>query len=341
MNADRTFLRSRLGLALAAAAVAGALSALAISRRVREVEADHPPQGYFIDVDGTRLHYLDAGAGSPVVLLHGNGLTAEDFVLAGVVHALGVDHRVLAFDRPGFGYSTRSGRSVWTANAQADAIAAALAALGIEPAVIVGHSWGTLVALALAERHPERVRGLVLVSGYYHASVRMDVPLLSPPALPLLGTLMRWTVSPWLGRAMWPLMLRRLFGPRDVPAAFERYPAWMSLRPSQLAAAAGDAARMIPESVALTSVASGIDVPIAIVAGHDDRYVSTGWQSVRLHHALKGSTLRIVPGAGHMVHHAAPEEIAAAVRGMPGDAPLGAAVPRPEAAAPAATLRQE
>ncbi len=318
MTKSSSLPRSRLGIALAAAAALGAVSALAVARRVRAVEAEHPSQGYFVDVAGVRLHYLDAGAGDPVVLLHGNGLTAEDFVLSGVVNALGVDHRVLAFDRPGFGYSSRPADRRWTAQAQADVIAAALEALGITRAVIVGHSWGTLVALALARHHPERVRGLVLVGGYYHASPRMDVPLLSPPALPIAGTLMRWTVSPWIGQLLWRPMLRRLFGPRDIPAAFERYPMWMSLRPSQLAASAGDAAHMIPDALTLAAQAPGLDVPVSLVAGHDDHYVNTGWQSVRLHRALPGSTLRIVPGAGHMVHHAAPEEIAGAVREVSG-----------------------
>ena len=110
---------------------------------------------------------------------------------------------LVAFDRPGFGYSSQPADRRWTAHAQADVIAAALRHLGLARAIVVGHSWGTLVGIALAERHPQLVRGLVLASGYYHPSVRMDVALLSPPALPVVGRLMRWTVSPsgWSGTA--------------------------------------------------------------------------------------------------------------------------------------------
>jgi pimeloyl-ACP methyl ester carboxylesterase len=76
-------------------------------------------------------------------------------------------------------------------------------------------------------------------------------------------------------------------------------------------------------------------VPVCRVAGHDDRYVSTGWQSVRLYRALPGSTLRIVAGAGHMVHHAAPEEIAGAVREVARERPEARTAPsvRPMASA--------
>ena len=56
--------------------------------------------------------------------------------------------------------------------------------LGIERPVVVGHSWGTLVALAWALRRPDEVRGLLLLSGYYYPSLRADVVLFAPPAIP-------------------------------------------------------------------------------------------------------------------------------------------------------------
>lgn len=54
-----------------------------------------------------RLHYIDRGAGRPVVLLHGNGATTEDYAISGVLDLAARNHRVIAFDRPGFGHSER------------------------------------------------------------------------------------------------------------------------------------------------------------------------------------------------------------------------------------------
>ena len=78
----------------------------------------------------------------------------------------------------------------------------ALGQLGIERAIVYGHSWGTLVALALAFEFPAFVRGLVLASGFYYPTVRADAFLFSPPALPVIGDAMRWTISPLIARGM-------------------------------------------------------------------------------------------------------------------------------------------
>ena len=76
--------RSRTGAVLAVSAAALAAAALYNARRTRKVEREHPPAGRFLDVDGVRLHYLEQGEGPPVVLLHGNVVTVEDWVLSGV-----------------------------------------------------------------------------------------------------------------------------------------------------------------------------------------------------------------------------------------------------------------
>ena len=76
---------SRTKTILAASAAALAASAVYNIYRTRKVEREHPPSGRFINVDGIRLHYIEKGEGPPVVLIHGNVVTAEDFVLSGVL----------------------------------------------------------------------------------------------------------------------------------------------------------------------------------------------------------------------------------------------------------------
>ena len=75
--------------------------------------------GQYITVDGTRLHYVDHGTGTPVVLLHGNGSMIGDFISSGIIEQLGRGYRVVAFDRPGFGYSERPSTRKWCAVEQA------------------------------------------------------------------------------------------------------------------------------------------------------------------------------------------------------------------------------
>ena len=232
----------------AAAAALGA-AALYNGYRARQVERRHPPAGRFIEVDGVRLHYLERGAGTPVVLLHGNVVTAEDWILSGVLDQVAArGHRVIAFDRPGYGYSDRPRHTAWTAAAQADLLRRAFARLGIERPVVVGHSWGTLAALALAFADPAAVRGLVLVSGYYYPTVRADALLVAPAAVPVLGDVLRHTVSPLFGAATLPLLLKGMFAPLPVPERFQQgFARGMAVRPWQIRAEAEDGAGMARE----------------------------------------------------------------------------------------------
>lgn len=308
-------LRGR-ALSLAVAAAAGlALCAAFVRHQTRRAERAFPPDGRFVTVDGVRLRYLEWGDGPPLVLLHGNGMLADDFDISGVAAEAARRYRVIAFDRPGYGYSERPSGRHWTPQAQAQLIHRALGRIGVaEPSVVLGHSWGAQVALAMGLQFPDDVRALVLLSGYYFASVRLDVPFVSAPAIPLLGALMRNTVSPIVGRLLWPLFAWRVFSPARVPLAFRtRFPKWMSLRPSQLRASAAEAALMIPSALALARRHGELRVPAVVMAGEDDRLLSTRWHSERLNERLPTSELRLQAGAGHMVHHVAPMQVLNAV----------------------------
>ena len=299
-------------LGVAALALAG--SAVLVNRRAAQAERDYLPRGRFLTVDGVRLHYVEKGNGPPVVFLHGNGAMVEDILISGVVdHAASV-YRAIVFDRPGFGHSERPRDRSWTAVAQAALFAKVFAQLGIGSPIVVGHSWGTLVALALAIHHPQSVGGLVLASGYYFPTARSDVALFSPPSMPIVGDVISYTVAPIIGEAIgWPL-ITKMFAPQPVSPKFEReFPMPLALRPSQIKAFSQDASHMITAAQQLSPHYSTIACPTVIMTGDADRIVHVGRQAQRLHGTIPGSRLDVLNGAGHMIHHLDPARMVRAI----------------------------
>jgi pimeloyl-ACP methyl ester carboxylesterase len=299
--------------AFAGAATLMAATAIVNRHFAKKAQRDNPAQGHFIDVDGVRLHYVERGNGRPLVLFHGNGSMIQDFESSGLIDLAAENYRVIVFDRPGFGHSLRPRNVVWTPEAQADLFKKALDRLGVERAIVLGHSWGASVAVALAIRHPSFVQALVLASGYYFPTARADVAASLVPAIPGLGDIISYTISPILSRLMWPVMLRKVFGPRSVPKKFAGFPKEMAVRPSQIRASAAETALMIPAAFASSKTYSELEMPTIILAGEDDRLVDINEQSVRLHDEVKQSRLHRIAGAGHMIQQSATPDLMAAI----------------------------
>jgi pimeloyl-ACP methyl ester carboxylesterase len=304
-----------LPYALGAGALVGlfAISALVNARLAKKAERDNPPTGRFVEVNGIRIHYVDQGEGEPLVLLHGNGTSIQDFESSGLIRLASKQYRVIAFDRPGFGHTARPPGKVWTPEAQAELFAAALEQIGISRAIVLGHSWGASVAVALALRYPRLVGALVLASGYYYPTARPDVLLLGLPALPLVGSVIRYSISPVVSRLMWPLLVRKLFSPQHEPAKFRAFPKEMTFRPSQVRAAAAESALMIPAAYSASARYGELKMPVVIVAGEEDRLVGIEKQSARLHDEVPQSAMHRIPRAGHMVHQTATEKVMDAI----------------------------
>ena len=165
-----------------------ALSVVAVWR----IERLAPPQGAFLEVEGARLHVLDRGQGPPVVLIHGLGGQIGHFAHS-LVGRLADDFRVVAFDRPGSGYSSPVPAG---SREQAAILAGAIRVLKLGKPLIVGHSLGGAVALALALDEPDCVGALALIAPATH-------PIEKAPALfrslairsPLMRRLFAWTLA--------------------------------------------------------------------------------------------------------------------------------------------------
>src|SRR5262245_5946402 len=114
-------------------------------------------------VDGMTLNYVSAGSGRPVVLIHGNPGSYQDYTLA-VVGRLSQSYYVVAFDRPGHGYSERRDSVETTVEVQALIIRDALRKLALDKPVLVGHSWGGSLVLAAAVAYGKDLSGIVLLA---------------------------------------------------------------------------------------------------------------------------------------------------------------------------------
>ena len=297
---------------IAAGAAAAVLGGLAVAAELRALRAEkrHPPEGRFITVDGVQLHYLERGSGRPVVLLHGMCSMLQDFT-SSIVDELARGYRVIAFDRPGYGYSERPRGRFWTPTRQARLIHMAATRLGVEKPILVAHSWGTLVALAYALLYPHQTAAIVLLGGYVFPVRRPDLAMSGVFRLPLLGALLRHTLAPLAVRLMAPRLLHDvIFAPNPVPARFAReFPLAFNERPAQLRAIAEEALMLRFAAAALSRRYREVAVPTVILAGESDRVVDPHRQAIPLHRAIRHSAIRLMPRTGHMVHQVHPQAV--------------------------------
>jgi pimeloyl-ACP methyl ester carboxylesterase len=263
---------------------------------------------------GRMLHAQQAGDGPDVVLIHGALATSHDWMGPG--EALARDHRVTVVDRPGHGLSRRP-RFVGTPRDQAEQIAQGLEGLGVGRAVVAGHSFGGMVALAMAERLPERVAALVLVAPVAFPEPRfLEHTLLAPRSMPIIGPfLSSLAETTQFDRAMLNFVQALMFAPRPVCEAWkETFPYDLLLDTEAMVFQGEDAAAILPLSPAGTIAIRTIRTPVHVLTGTADQIVDRERQAKLLARLLPDARLTEIEGAGHMAHHTHSEPVLAAIR---------------------------
>lgn len=259
------------------------------------------PDSLFIDVNGLRVHYKMAGQGEPaVVLLHGFG--ASIYSWRKVMLPLSEVGTVVAFDRPGFGLTSRplpgewNGANPYAPEAQADLTAALMDELDVERAVLVGHSAGGTIAVLTALHHPERVQSLVLVDAAIYGQTGTPAwfrPLLLLPQTRRLGPLLVRSITRWgeaAIQAAWSdpdkITLEIISGYKKPLQADNWDRALWELT-------------LASHPLGLETRIDQIGVPTLVITGEDDRIVPAQ-NSVRLASQLSNAELVITPDCGHV-----------------------------------------
>ncbi|MEA1072054.1 alpha/beta hydrolase [Sphingomonas sp. LY160] len=259
---------------------------------------------------GRSLFVHQSGSGPDVVLIHGAMTTSHDWLSSPVFTQLTKSHRVSVIDRPGHGLSHRTRFA--TPRQQADQIAEGLSSLSIHRTVVLGHSYGALVALAMAEKHPKLVADLVLVAPLAFPEPRViEHSMLAPRSMPFLGPhFAQFAEFTQIDRPMIDLLHHVMFAPAPVPAAWKKsYPYAKILNAKTIVAEAEDATSMMPLSLVGTIDMRKIQTPAQILTGTSDRVVQDERQAKTLVRQLPFGSLVEIEGAGHMLHHSHPGQV--------------------------------
>ena len=244
-------------------------------------------------VDGRRVSYLTAGgsaAARAILLIHGSAVSAGYWI--NQLCSLGDAFQVAAIDLPGHGKSDPIPQA--SVEAYAETVGKFLEALGMGPVLVVGHSLGGAVAIALAARRPETVTGLVLVASCaklprVDASRERSLAYLPGP---LRRMLFFWTAQ------------KLLFSPAAPGHA-------VSLGMHELRSCRAETVVQdfhAAQAMDLTRQATELEAPTLILCGSRDRLTPPAL-SEHLRKLIPRSRLSLVEGAGHMVLLEAPERV--------------------------------
>ncbi len=242
----------------------------------------------FTQTRSGRVHHLDVGDGSVVLLMHGSGRSIADWQ-EGVVERLALHHRVIAFDFYGFGFSDRDPRFVYGYDLWVQQAIDLLDALQINVVTVVGHSVGGALACILAADHPERIDHVVTIG----TGMTIE-PAQFIPAIPGLGE--------------FKMAKETMFGPAASHRNLAALEAAYKIKGTRGALLTYIRRQMTVDGVRLLrGVFEDVKAPVLHVSGGEDRNIPPE-VARRLTKRTRGSFV-LIPGASHNVHTEAPAHL--------------------------------
>lgn len=273
----------------------------------REIDPDYPPIGKFIEANGVRLHYVDEGEGPAIVLIHGAGGNLRDWTFS-MTARLRDRFRVIAFDRPGHGYSGRIAKNGADPRAQALAIADATAALGVDRAIVAGHSWGGPLVLAWALQRPEQVAGVAVLAGATYPWGG-DAGLLYTLGATQVSPAVSAVARLYVGLRSPESIIADIFAPNPVTPGYADYlGVELTTRTDTFLWNSQDLDDLNQNLVEMSPRYGEIAAPVEILHGGADDIVWLDVHSRPLSETVQRGRLTVLEGVGHMPHHVREDE---------------------------------
>jgi len=290
------------GLALLAFLVLAAAGFWLFSNNVaQKVRESVPPNGDMIPVKGGVIHAVEAGEGPPIVMIHGLSGNVHNFLYS-CVAPLAKTHRVIVIDRPGCGYSERDGTEQARLPEQARMIAEFLETRGIEKPLLVGHSLGGAVSLALALDYPDQVGGLALISPLAAAQDgRPGVFNMLGVANPTIRKLVSETIAIPLSIKNGAHIVAGIFAPDDVPIDFRlQGGGLLTLQPEAFFAASTDFNAVGLDLASQQARYGELSLPIGMLYGDEDKVLDPDTHISVVQKACPDMELVRLANTGHM-----------------------------------------
>ncbi|MES2436327.1 MAG: alpha/beta hydrolase [Pseudomonadota bacterium] len=289
---------------LISAALLGGVAGVTLWRaqsREAAIMAEFPAEGQFLTVNGLRVHVYVTGQGPDLILIHGASGNARDMTVA-LAADLEKSYRVIAFDRPGLGWSDPIPDQ--SLRGQALHLAAAAAQLAVKDPIIVGQSYGGSVTLAWALFAPIKPRALVLISapslpwpGALDIFYRLSDSTIGSALIPPLAS--AYTPDSYLDTT-----IAAIFAPDPVPPGYANaIAAKLTMRRTALRANFAQVNDLRAEIVAQEPLYPQLTLPIEMIHGTADTIVPINIHSEPFAARLPNAHLTVIPGAGHMPHY--------------------------------------
>jgi len=285
--------------------------------KTKAIESNYPPTGEFVSLENEdiSLHYVRAGSGVPVVMLHGRDGTLQEFTLS-IFDDLSGYYDVITLDRPGYGYSTCSDPEKLSTKAQAKIINEALNTLEIEEPILIGHSYGGAVMLQYLLDYPGQVLGAISLAGVAYVEEPPDKSFYALPEYPVIGPLLTHTIVLPAGTFLAPNIYSQAFYPAEAPEEYVEVISSLYLRPGQFTATAYELSAMYDSVNAISPDYEQINVPVTIIFGDSDKMLDHEEDGERLYHALPGARYILIENGGHKIHHTHPNIIIEALHDL-------------------------
>ncbi|WP_307392510.1 alpha/beta fold hydrolase [Pseudomonas cedrina] len=281
----------------------------------RRIEAAVPNDGRFVEVNGERFHYYEEGKGPPLVMIHGLMGSSRNLTYA-LSGQLREQFRVITLDRPGSGYSTRHKGTAADLPAQARQVAGFINTLGLDKPLVLGHSLGGAISLALALDHPHAVSGLVLVAPLTHPQPTLPLVFWSLAVRPAwLRSWVSHTLTVPMGLLTRRSVVKGVFAPDSAPQDFAtRGGGLLGMRPDNFYAASSEIALVNDDLPDMVKRYPQLTLPISLVYGARDKVLDFRKHGQALADKVPGLKLQLVEGRGHMLPITATARVVDAVQ---------------------------